>query len=48
MPRKTAAKTNIRMARKIWNNLSREALNRLTEIAQQYGFSVGAGDVMFK
>ena len=34
------------MARKIWKNLSREALARLTEIAGQYKFSVVAGDLM--
>jgi hypothetical protein len=35
------------MARRIWNNLSRDALVRLTELANQYKFSVGAGDVMY-
>jgi hypothetical protein len=35
------------MARRIWNNLSREALVRLTEIANQYKFSVGAGDLIY-
>jgi hypothetical protein len=47
MTRKTAVQTNIRIARKIWNNLSREALVRLTEIANQYKFSVGAGDLIY-
>jgi hypothetical protein len=35
------------MARRIWNNLSREALNRLREIASQHDFSVGAGDLTY-
>jgi hypothetical protein len=47
MARKTAVPISIRVARRIWNNLSREALVRLTEIAKQHGFSVGAGDVMY-
>ena len=47
MPRKTAVQTSIRMARRIWNNLSREALVRLTEIANLYKFSVGAGDLIY-
>jgi len=47
MPRKSAARTSIRMARRIWNNLSREALTRLREIATQHGFSVGAGDLIY-
>jgi hypothetical protein len=38
---------NIRMARKIWNNLSREALARLTELVEQYRFPVAAGDLMY-
>jgi hypothetical protein len=47
MPRKTAVQTSIRMARKIWNSLSREALIRLREIATQHDFSVGAGDLIY-
>jgi hypothetical protein len=47
MPRKTAVRTSIRTARKIWSNLSREALTRLREIATQYAFSVGAGDLIY-
>ena len=47
MPRKTAVRTSIRMARKIWNNLSREALTRLREITTQHDFSVGAGDLIY-
>jgi hypothetical protein len=35
------------MARKIWNNLSREALTRLREIATQHDFSVAAGDLIY-
>ena len=38
---------SIRMARKIWKNLSREALVRLRAIAVQHHFSVGAGDVIY-
>jgi len=47
MPRKTAVQTSIRMARRIWNNLSREALTRLREITTQHDFSVGAGDLIY-
>jgi hypothetical protein len=47
MPRKIAVETSIRMARRIWNNISREALIRLREIATQYDFSVGAGDLIY-
>jgi len=45
--KKTTAQTSIRMARRIWNNLSREALTRLREIATQHDFSVGAGDLIY-
>jgi hypothetical protein len=47
MPRKIAVQTSIRMARKIWNNLSRDALTRLREIATQHDFSVAAGDLIY-
>src|ERR1039457_122476 len=47
MLRKTTAQASIRMARRIWNNLSREALTRLREIATQHDFSVGAGDLIY-
>ena len=46
MPR-SSAETSVRMARKIWKNLSREALARLAEIAGQYNFSVAAGDLTY-
>jgi hypothetical protein len=45
--KKTAGQTSIRMARRIWNNLSREALIQLREIATQHDFSVGAGDLIY-
>jgi hypothetical protein len=47
MPRKIAVQTSIRTARRIWKNLSREALSRLREIATQYDFSVCAGDLIY-
>jgi hypothetical protein len=47
MPRKTAVQTSIRMARRIWKNISREAIIRLREIATQHDFSVGAGDLIY-
>ena len=47
MQTKTAVRMNIRMARKLWNDLSREALTRLKEIATQHDFSVGAGDLIY-
>jgi hypothetical protein len=45
--RKSAVQTSVRMARRIWKNLSREALTRLREITTQHDFSVGAGDLMY-
>ena len=47
MPRKTAVQTSIRIARRIWNNLSREAVTRLREITTQHNFSVVAGDLIY-
>jgi hypothetical protein len=48
MKKRTAAvQTSVRIARRIWNNLSREALVRLTEIADRYKFSVAAGDLIY-
>jgi hypothetical protein len=47
MSRKIAVQASTRMARRIWNNLSREALIRLREIATQHDFSVGAGDLIY-
>jgi hypothetical protein len=44
---KTIGQTSIRTARRIWSNLSREALARLREIATQHDFSVGAGDLIY-
>ena len=44
---KTAGQTSIRAARRLWTNLSREALIRLREIATQHDFSVGAGDLIY-
>jgi len=38
---------NIQVARKIWTHLSRQALVRLAEIANQHRFSVAAGDLIF-
>jgi hypothetical protein len=46
--RKSAiVQTSIRDARKTWTNLSPQALVRLTEIAAQHEFSVGAGDLIY-
>ena len=47
MKSKTSGQTSIRDARRIWNNLSREALARLREIATQHDFSVGSGDLIY-
>ncbi len=47
MTRKTALRTSIRRARRIWNNLPREALTRLREIATRHDFSVNAGDLIY-
>jgi hypothetical protein len=45
--KKTAGQMSIRTARRLWTNLSREALIRLREIATQHDFSVGAGDLIY-
>ena len=45
--KKTTGQTSIRAARRIWNDLSREALARLREIATQHDFSVVAGDLIY-
>ena len=45
--KKSAVRSSLRTARKIWTNLSREALTRLREIATQHDFSVGAGDLIY-
>jgi hypothetical protein len=45
--KKTAGQTSTRAARRIWNDLSREALARLKEITTQHDFSVGAGDLIY-
>jgi hypothetical protein len=39
--------TSLRLARKIWTNLSREALRRLREITDQHQFSILAGDLTY-
>jgi hypothetical protein len=44
---RTTAQTSVRMARRIWTDLSLEALARLGQITTQYDFSVGAGDLMY-
>jgi hypothetical protein len=38
---------SIRIARRIWPNLSREALSRLREITEQHHFSIPAGDLTY-
>ena len=43
--KRTAA--SIRMARRIWAPLSREALSRLREITEQHNFSTAAGDLTY-
>jgi hypothetical protein len=38
---------SIRIARRIWANLSRQALSRLKEITEQHRFSIAAGDLIY-
>jgi hypothetical protein len=45
--RMAAAKASVRVARRIWSNLSRQALIRLREIATQHDLSVSAGDLIY-
>ena len=47
MPKKITVQANIRRARRTWENLPREALIRLKEIATEHHFSVGAGDLIY-
>jgi len=47
MKRKSVVQQSIRIARRTWKDLSPEALIRLKEIATQYDFSVGSGDVIY-
>jgi hypothetical protein len=47
VPKKITIQANIRKARRIWENLSGEALIRLKEIATEHDFSVGAGDLIY-
>ena len=43
----SAVRASIRAARKSWTNLSRQAVTRLSEIANQFKFSVSAGDLIY-
>jgi hypothetical protein len=43
----TRTESSIRIARRIWLNLSRQALTRLREIIEQHKFSVAAGDLIY-
>jgi hypothetical protein len=43
--RKTEA--SVRMARKIWSNLSRQAVIRLRDITEQHKLSISAGDLTY-
>ena len=47
MQTRIKTQATIRLARKLWNNLSREALGRLSEISAQNGFSIAAGDLTY-
>jgi len=38
---------SIRIARRIWTNLSREAVSRLRELTEQHKFSIPAGDLTY-
>ena len=42
-----AGRSSIRIARRLWDNLSREDLTRLRQITTQHDFSVGAGDLIY-
>ena len=45
--RTSTAKASVRIARRIWPNLTRQDLVRLREIATQHNFSVGTGDLIY-
>src|ERR1039457_5066922 len=47
MASKAAVQRSIRTARRLWSNLSPEALIRLRQIANEHDFSVGAGDLIY-
>ena len=47
MNRKNAVDMSVRLARKTWGNLSREACTALAEITSQHNFSVALGDLIY-
>ena len=47
MKRRNAIQATIRVARKTWANLSREACRALAEITKQNNFSVAVGDLLY-
>ena len=47
MKRRNAIQTSIRVARRTWANLSREACMALAEITKQNNFSVAVGDLQY-
>ena len=47
MKRRNAIQTSIRVARRTWANLSREACMALAEITKQNNFSVAVGDLLY-
>jgi hypothetical protein len=47
MQTRIKTQATIRLARKLWKTLSREALGRLSEISAQNGFSIAAGDLTY-
>jgi hypothetical protein len=47
MRRTNGSDASIRIARRLWANLSREALSRLREITEQHKLSITAGDLTY-
>jgi len=47
MTRTSAVQSSIRLAKKTWPNLSKEACTALAEITEQYNFSIAVGDLLF-
>jgi len=47
MSKNNAKNLSLRLARKVWGNLSKDAFDVLAEITSRYKFSIGLGDLLY-
>jgi hypothetical protein len=47
MSSSNTTEVSIRLARRIWPNLSRQIIARLRDITEQHKFSISAGDLTY-